>query len=56
MVLSFGFLTSADVVKSCEIVKDISTVPFLLPQQTIADIAVAKEMLFILYQHGLVSL
>ena len=55
VVLSFGVVASPDVVKWCEIVKNISGVPFLLPQQAIADVAVAKEMLFILYHHGMVS-
>lgn len=55
LVLSFGLVASADVLNWCEIVKNISGVPFLLPQQAIADVGVAKEMLFILYQHGLVS-
>ena len=55
VVLSFGLVASSDLVRWCEIVKDISSVPFLLPQQAIADVTVAKEMLFILYQHGMVS-
>ena len=55
VVLSFGLVSSSDVVNWCEIVKNVSSVPFLLPQQSIADVTVAKEMLYILYQHGLVS-
>jgi hypothetical protein len=55
VVLSFGLVASPDVVKWFEIVKNISGVPFLLPQQAIVDIAVAMEMLFILYHHGMVS-
>ncbi|CAB4021386.1 spatacsin-like isoform X2, partial [Paramuricea clavata] len=54
VVLSFGLVASSDLVRWCEIVKDISSVPFLLPQQAIADVSVAKEMLFILYQHGMI--
>ena len=55
VVLSFGLAASPDVLKWCEIIKNISSVPFLLPQQAIADVTVAMEKLFILYQHGLVS-
>ncbi|XP_028406945.1 spatacsin-like [Dendronephthya gigantea] len=54
LVLSFGLVASADVVNWCEIIKNVSGVPFLLPQQAIADVSVARDMLFILYQHGLI--
>ena len=55
VMLSFGLASSPDVVRWFEIVKNVSSVPFLLPQQSIADVAVAMEMLYILYQHGMVS-
>ena len=56
VVLSFGLLSSCEVFKSFDMVKHVSIVPFLLPQQTITDLKIVEEMFFILFECGVVSI
>ena len=56
VVLSFSVLQSPEVLKCFEMLKHIPAVPFLLPQETITDIKASEEMLFILYEHGIVGI
>ena len=56
MVLSFGVLHSPEVLKCFEFAKHVPSVPYLLPQQSLTDMKAFEELLFLLYEHGIVGI